>query len=185
MADNMRQQGKIGDGGIDHLSNVDVKRRDSKLRQAYVVQVTTERQNRNKKYVNEKSNRMVATKFKTDFEEAMAYIMNNRPVANLPHTGTDRLVFDEYHKLIERMGFLFNNDPVVKPQHNEAADEKQLPKFNPMQEAWKNLVFVSKHEHSEDTKSKYSFIDTVKVQSIFNFFAYIVGVDSLLVKPMP
>lgn len=54
-----------------------------------------------------------------------------------------------------------------------------------MQDAWKNLVSVAKLEQAPDFKPKNSFIDTVKVESIFNFLAYLVGVDSLLIKPAP
>jgi hypothetical protein len=60
----MKKDGKFGKNAIEHMYQHDIQNRKEKLKKAYIVEIKTEKKERNKVNVNDKSNKMVAQKFK-------------------------------------------------------------------------------------------------------------------------
>lgn len=56
------------------------------------------------------------------------------------------------------------------------------PKFDPMEDAWRNLIEAT-WEDEQVKVPKYTFLNTVKIQSVYNFLSYLLSLDKQLIKP--
>jgi len=63
MVNKMKENGKFGNNAIEHMTS-DVEKRKENVKRAFVIEVKAENNMKKKVNLNEKSNRLLANKFK-------------------------------------------------------------------------------------------------------------------------
>ena len=101
MVNKMKENGKFGNNAIEHMTS-DVEKRKENVKRAFVIEVKAENNMKKKVNLNEKSNRLLANKFKQEFDKTIVEVIINRNTDN-------EITYQEYIEVITRMGFLFQD----------------------------------------------------------------------------
>ena len=83
MINKLKQEGNFGKNALDHMYNLDIQNRKLKQKKAFVVEMKSTQIERNRFKINDKSNQMVADKFKQDFQDAFSQLLGMRNMSTL------------------------------------------------------------------------------------------------------
>lgn len=91
----------------------------------------------------------------------------------------DEIQYDEYLIALEKMGFFYIEEG--KENKKRSPRDSDTSKLNIAKFAWKLLINTTKAETMYDSYQKFTHIETIKIESFFNFLAYLLGIDNFLV----